>query len=327
MRSDRGFRRLAIVTVAAVYLLILVGGLVRASGAGMGCPDWPTCFGRWVPPTSESQLPADYQEIYAEHGYGETRFNVTKTWTEYLNRLLGVLIGLLIFATLVASWWSYWKLDRVVVWWSTAAFVLVAFEGWLGAVVVKSNLTPWVVTLHLIAALLVVATLLLAMGRSRREELAAASLKRERGTLFLLTIVVGLSLIQVVLGTQVREEIDVLMVSAESARGTWAAELGFVVLFHRSFSLVVLVANGLLARRFLRDAPPPSPLRKWAVLLVVTTTLEVVSGAVLYYAGFPALLQPVHLFLASVIVGIQFFLWMAYHHATEDGRGLSRFGS
>ena len=63
----------------------------------MGCPDWPTCFGQWVPPTSESDLPRNYQEIYADLGYAETRFNVVKTWTEYVNRLIGVGIGLLIF--------------------------------------------------------------------------------------------------------------------------------------------------------------------------------------------------------------------------------------
>ena len=97
--SLRRFRGLATLTLAAVYFLILVGASVRASGAGMGCPDWPTCFGQWVPPTAESQLPANYQEVYAELGYGDTRFNVVKTWTEYLNRLIGVTIGVLIFAT------------------------------------------------------------------------------------------------------------------------------------------------------------------------------------------------------------------------------------
>ena len=75
------FRRMAWITIIAVYVLILVGASVRASGSGMGCPDWPTCFGQWIPPTSEAQLPADYQEIYAARGYAETRFNVVKTWT------------------------------------------------------------------------------------------------------------------------------------------------------------------------------------------------------------------------------------------------------
>ena len=100
-QSLASYRRITIVTVSAVYFLILVGASVRASGAGMGCPDWPTCFGQWIPPTHESQLPANYQEIYANLGYAETRFNVVKTWTEYINRLIGVIIY-------AYKWWTYW---------------------------------------------------------------------------------------------------------------------------------------------------------------------------------------------------------------------------
>ena len=55
-----------------------MGGIVRASGAGMGCPDWPTCFGQLIPPTSEAELPSNYHELYAV-GYANTDFNVVKT--------------------------------------------------------------------------------------------------------------------------------------------------------------------------------------------------------------------------------------------------------
>ena len=124
-------------TLGAVYILILVGGVVRSTGSGMGCPDWPKCFGRWVPPTDVNELPADYKEIFAEHRVKknqrfarylaaigmestatgilndpsvrrEADFNPVKTWIEYLNRLVGVIIGILIFAVFVASL-KFWK--------------------------------------------------------------------------------------------------------------------------------------------------------------------------------------------------------------------------
>ena len=207
------FRRFAIATIAAVYFLIFVGGLVRASGSGMGCPDWPKCFGRWVPPTSESQLPADYQERWAEHGYGAARFNVWRTWTEYGNRMIGVVIGFLIFATLLLSL-RFRREDPALVWWCAAALVLVGFNGWLGSVVVSTNLEPWIITAHMLAALAVVAALLLALEREARHDLAALDVAATRATAWLFGAALALSLLQLVMGTQVREEVDHLVNAA-----------------------------------------------------------------------------------------------------------------
>ena len=141
-----------------------------ASGAGMGCPDWPTCFGQWVPPTHESQ-PADYQQTYAELGYADTRFNVVKTWTEYLNRLLGVSIGILIFLSALVSW-PLRHHNALLTKASVAAFFMVGFQGWLGSRVVSSNLQPGMITLHMLMALAIVATLLFALAQSRRQMMA-----------------------------------------------------------------------------------------------------------------------------------------------------------
>src|SRR5690348_2995889 len=121
----QSFRRLTISTLVAVYVLILVGGVVRSTGSGMGCPDWPKCFGNWVPPTSVSELPSDYREFYSSYrekknikfakyltalGFNEAaenllndksvleeaEFNPLKTWIEYVNRIVGVVIGFMI---------------------------------------------------------------------------------------------------------------------------------------------------------------------------------------------------------------------------------------
>ncbi|MCY7349764.1 MAG: COX15/CtaA family protein, partial [Cytophagaceae bacterium] len=149
------FRRLGVVTIVTVYLLILAGGIVRSTGSGMGCPDWPRCFGSWVPPTSISQLPPNYQELYGAKLKGEVVFNALKTWIEYVNRLLGALTGVLIFATLIASV-PFLKKDKPVFYLSLLAFIMVGFQGWLGSKVVSSELHPVMVTFHMIVAILIV---------------------------------------------------------------------------------------------------------------------------------------------------------------------------
>ena len=108
------FRKLGLITIVSIYLLVLAGGIVRSTGSGMGCPDWPKCFGMWVPPTEVSQLPPNYQEIYAEKLHGEVEFNPVKTWIEYVNRLVGAFTGIIVFGVFVASF-SYRKRDKALI--------------------------------------------------------------------------------------------------------------------------------------------------------------------------------------------------------------------
>ena len=159
------FRKLGIATIITVYLLVLAGGIVRSTGSGMGCPDWPKCFGMLVPPTEASQLPANYQQIYAAKLHGEVEFNVTKTWIEYLNRLLGALTGIIVFATFIASF-TYWKKDKTITILSFLGVILIGANGALGKYVVDSFLKPGIVTLHMMLAILVIFVLLYAIARA-----------------------------------------------------------------------------------------------------------------------------------------------------------------
>src|SRR5687768_7855794 len=198
MKMRRAFYKLSISTLIAVYILILIGGIVRSTGSGMGCPDWPKCFGSWVPPRHVSELPANYKEIYADYrdkknqrfarylrmvGMGNTAeqllnddsvlveadFNPTKTWIEYFNRITGVIIGFLIFAVFVYSL-KFWNAERKITVVSLLALLLVAFQGWIGSFVVSSNLTPWTITVHLFLALVIVALLVYLVHASSRTQ-------------------------------------------------------------------------------------------------------------------------------------------------------------
>src|SRR5262247_3512445 len=150
------FQRLALCTTASTYFLILVGGLVRASGAGLGCPDWPRCFGSWIPPRSAADLPSQFDP---------SLFNPTLMWTEYLNRLLGVTVGFLILATAISAWRHHRHEPRIL-WTTVAALLLTGFQGWLGGRVVAHELAAWIVTIHMMVALVIVQLLLYATVRT-----------------------------------------------------------------------------------------------------------------------------------------------------------------
>ena len=316
------YRRWAWITIAAVYFLILVGASVRASGAGMGCPDWPTCFGQWIPPTSEAQLPANYQEIYAQLGYADTRFNVVKTWTEYTNRLIGVTIGFLIFLTMLFSW-SCRKHDPWIFRASVAAFLMTGFQGWLGSRVVASNLQPGMITLHMLMALAIVAALLFALAQSRRGIMATQSIATidPRFEKWLYVVIV-LALIQISMGTQVREMTDLISrAQGEELRSNWIEFMPWFFYVHRSFSAVVLFANLWLLYLLVTSIGWRHSLTRFAVAMIAVTGLAVLSGATLGHLGMPALVQPTHLLAASLLFGFQFLIWMGYRHARSTQQG------
>lgn len=311
------YRRMAWITLAAVYFLILVGASVRASGAGMGCPDWPTCFGSWIPPTSVEQLPANYQEIYADLGYAETEFNVVKTWTEYLNRLTGVTIGFLILLTAIYSW-SVRHHDRAILIASVAAFLMVGFQGWLGARVVASNLQAGMITLHMLMALAIVGTLLYAVARARRGIMMAESIRGiDPRFAKWLYIVLGMTVLQVAMGTQVREMVDYMNHVQGTERSAWVDAFPWFFYVHRSFSAVVLFSNLWLGWLLVQSLGWQHTLTRLTATMLGVIVIAISSGATLGHLGMPAFIQPFHLVGASLLFGLQFLIWMSYRHARE----------
>jgi len=316
--TARRFRRLGTLTIFAVYFVILVGGIVRASGAGMGCPDWPTCFGQLIPPTSEAELPNNYHEIYAV-GYSNTDFNVFKTWTEYLNRLTGVTIGILIFLTL---WFSraYLKTDKAVFYLSLAVFLLVGFQGWLGAVVVKTHLHPLMITAHMLLALFIVALLIYAIARSQSELLQQIDISHVPAIFKpALIVAMGFTLIQVGMGTQVREAVDLIATHHNYIdREYWRDSFPLIFYIHRSFSAVILFTNLWLAWKIIQSTDASSLLFRLAYALVGLIISAILAGVALDRLGVPPVAQPIHLLIANLIFGIQFFIFICIRYAARD---------
>ncbi len=300
------YRKFGIITIVAVYLLILVGGVVRSTGAGMGCPDWPRCFGQWIPPTDISQLPANYKEIFKVQGKEIADFDAFKTWIEYVNRLIGVLIGLFIFITFILSF-GFFKKDRLVFYLSFLSFILVGFQGWLGSVVVATNLKPMMITLHMILALIIVNLLIYTVTRAYNAVFHTEQVTNKKLLNTILTICMGLMLVQIVLGTQVREAIDEISAALNyTMRDTWIEKIGLNFYIHRSFSLLILALHVYLLYVLKKNVPMQSKLTAWTNALVILIVAEIGSGAVMAYFAIPAFMQPLHLLLGSLIIGVQF---------------------
>lgn len=321
-QTAAGFRRLGVITIFAIYFLILVGGIVRASGAGMGCPDWPTCFGRLIPPTDVSQLPVDYQHIYAH--LKDTQFNPIKTWTEYVNRLLGVLIGVLIFLTAYASR-VYLKTDKPVFYLALTAFFLVGFQGWLGATVVASNLKPLIITLHMLVALGIVAILIYTIIRSQRTAIPYLDLGL-LPTKFktVLTVAIGMTLLQIAMGTQVREAVDVMANQSNTIdRAYWRESFPIIFYVHRSFSSIILFTNSWLVWKLYRTFNGRVIfLHRVSLALITCIVVAILAGVSLDRLGMPVVAQPLHLLMANLIMGAQFSLFMFLHYASSSSNNV-----
>ncbi len=315
---EKLFNQVGIITIVAVFLLIFVGALVRATGSGMGCPDWPTCFGQWIPPTQESQLPENYHQVYADRGYANTDFNPVKTWTEYLNRLTGATIGLLVFATMLLSF-QFRKIDSVIVYSSVLVFLLVGLQGWLGAMVVASNLRPVMISIHMISALTIVGLLIYTVTRARREQLS----RIEWGLLpksFKAVLVVAITfvLIQVLMGTQVRQAVDTIAQQlGESHREQWRNHFPLIFYVHRSFSAIILftvIWLGWNSRQLLENYFRAKVL---ACLVICAVVIEILLGITMDRFAIPAFAQPLHLLFASLIFGGLVFSRIAIQFGTR----------
>ena len=321
------FQRLALVAFICVEVLIFVGAIVRVTGSGLGCPDWPFCYGRWVPPTSVEQIDftkldlAKFKVKAARLGRDpdaiteasiRAEFDPVATWVEYLNRLTSLPVGLSVLALFIASF-GEWRRGRFIVFLAAlASLVLVGLNAWLGARVVLSGLKPGTITLHMGLAILLLCVLVFTAWRGSEQpwRLAISSVAKGRSlqaiALFLFALVVGEGL----MGSQVREMTDALARShAGQSRSLWIGELehSWVYLVHRSFSWLVLGLGITFYRRagslLLRGA---QWLEKSVLGLIIA---QMLLGVVLSQIGIIHVAQVLHIGLSSLLVSA-LFLWL-----------------
>ena len=307
------YQKTAVTTVIATLVLILVGGLVRAAGAGLGCPDWPQCFGMWIPPTSAAELPAQYDA---------SLFNPVHTWLEYVNRLIGVLIGFLITLTFIFSY-KYRKSDPVIPIASGAAFLLVLVQGWLGGQVVRSGLSAGMITIHMLLAMIIVNTLLYASFRAMNDRLSIRLNTEDKRRLYIVSgAILFVTLVQLVLGTQVREVVDAAKNVLELPREQWLDTTGLLYFVHRSFSWLVIGISVFLIYENRRLAAPDR-LTKTSYFIFGLIVLQMFIGLGMEQLGMPGVLQLLHLVSVSVLICAEFVFMLIVGFA-QDASSKSR---
>lgn len=226
-------------------------------------------------------------------------------WTEYLNRLLGVTVGFLILATAISAWRHHRHNPRIL-WTTIVAFVLVGFEGWLGGVVVAHELASWIVTAHLIVAIIIVQLLLYATFASFD---TGAPGTRPLGLAYLGLI--ALTLVQAGFGTQVRGGVDAAL-DAGVARDAALATVGQVDYLHRDLAFAVMIVATVLTLRLLSRR---SPLVPWAFVVLALGLLQIGLGAAMAYGSLLPVAQVGHLTLASLLLGAETVLWLMSRRA------------
>jgi cytochrome c oxidase assembly protein subunit 15 len=323
MEYSRRFLRFQWITLIGLFLVICAGSFVRITGSGMGCPDWPKCFGQWIPPTAEEQLPSNYLSIFQEKrakkavkfckfltaiGMEETAdkikadptllkeesFNAARTYTEYINRLLGFLAGNLMLAGFFWSLLFYRK--RWLLTLSAINLVLIAVEAWFGSIVVATNLVPWTITVHLFLALVILLIQIYLIYRISPKH--GTKILVNPLTFYIWWAVFAITFYQMFLGTQVREYIDALTKQG-LGRDAWSDYLGIEFLIHRSFSWLVLILLVYLGWKNEKE----SKLRiiRWAFVIL---SIELFAGVLLAYFDLPGLVQTAHLVFATILLGI-----------------------
>ena len=327
------FRTIAKIALVLVYLVIIAGAVVRMTGSGMGCPDWPKCFGYYIPPTQASDLEFkpnhEYKEgiviikdevlLVAENNFTSSKsinlnnwktytkhdyaiFNATHTWVEYINRLLGALSGIPILIFTIISFW-FWRKNKWITILSILTVFGMAFQAWLGKTVVDSNLAPHKITIHMVMALIIVGFILYIIFASKtsfKNQITDSKFKN------VLLFALVLTLIQIVLGTQVLHHVDEQVKNIGYIKELWMQNPTLQFYVHRSFSFVVFFTNAWL---YLRNRSMILGFNKMN-LVIICIVFEVVSGIAMYYFDFPFLSQPLHLVVATILFGIQFYIYL-----------------
>jgi heme a synthase len=323
--ADRPGRLAALtwVTLFLTFDLVLFGAFTRLTDSGLGCPDWPGCYGNASPLGAQAAISAAQGALPSgpvTHG---------KAWVEMVHRYLATGVGVLILALAAASWWERWQDRRthgkgwtdvqglrapLSPWWATATLGWVVLQGAFGALTVTMKLYPAIVTLHLLGGLGLLA-LLAAQAQAHARSALPLSGRLYAGVL----AVAALTVVQVALGGWVSTNYAVLACGDfPTCQGQWWPPMdfdhGFAVFralgegkdggfvpfaaltaIHYTHRVVAaLLLSALLLLGWCLHAEGSRVARRWALALLAAGAWQVASGLANVLLGWPLLAAVAH---------------------------------
>ena len=310
--------RLAWIALVSLILLVLAGATVRVTGAGLGCPDWPTCWGCVIPPTSVDQIDVENLDLAKFKRQAKRRgidpesitsdtvldsFDPVHTWIEFGNRLTSMPLGISTLLLAISSFWA-----RKHKWWiiGLAWFALldVLFNAYMGAVVVASGLQPGIITLHMALAFLLISVLVTLVFLTRNQQVTQSLSSNSRQRLLIVSVVFfGCLFCEGLLGSQLREKTDELGKNVDDIpRSEWIEQIEPTMIYkvHRSFSWSLLITAALI---FYWSTAAKQKFLEPKVILVLVLAM-MMMGLILGHIAVFEVVQVLHVGTTAVMLGV-----------------------
>ena len=304
MNTIKIFYKTSIITVIILYILVLVGGFVRVTESGDDCPDWPKCYGSWVPPFSIEDIPDKFNP---------TQDKVYGSWIEYFNRLVGVVLGISMLFTFYKSIYVF-KIDKIIFYGSLTSLLLIIIAGWFGGQIAQNIdgtniMHQHSVSIHLYIAILTIISLVYTVNRAFL--LLYPDCEKETNysdeSVYIFFAILLLNLLLVFSGSFIRTFIDDDLIKELPyflRMEHYVYKTGFIKFIHPILGFSMLGFLGILWNHIMNISNSSDILKMLVRVLLILIGLQVIIGEGLRFNFIHESFRLYHLWISTVILGI-----------------------
>ena len=304
MVKIRDFYKASIITVVLLYILVLVGGLVRVTESGDDCPDWPKCYGGWFPPLTIDDIPEEFNP---------SQDKVYGSWIEYINRLVGVILGLSMLYTFFKSILII-KLNKELFYGSLISLLLIIVAGWFGGQIATSIdgeniIYQNSVSIHLYIAVLTIISLVYTTHKAYicMFPNLETQTNYSGSVLNLLLFVLLLNLSLVISGSFVRTFLDNMLISNFPyfmRMEKYVFETNYIKFLHPILGFSMLILLGILWNHIMNLSKSSNTVIFLIKALLYLIVIQIIIGEGLRFNFINETFRLYHLWISTVILGI-----------------------